>query len=86
MTEELFAAEKPEAWMLHSPLAQLLVRQVKGELQNLQARHRTGRQRRLAALRSIDINRSANIFRMRPVHSPRQLHQSVLHIDNPIEP
>ncbi len=95
MQKELFAAEELEVWVLHPSVAQFLVRQIKSELQNVKARHQPRRQRRLAALvfalaaiafGCVAINLTANRFEMFPVHSLRQLHQLVLHVENLVKP
>src|SRR5262245_36413282 len=82
--EELLPAEVLEVRVLHPALAQNLVGQIVGVLEQGQPRHQPGRQRRLARLVAID--RPELLLQETPVDRPRQLHQRVLHVDDLVKP
>src|ERR1700730_6120912 len=84
MLEELLAAEELVIGVFHPALAQHLIREVIGVLEDGKPRHQSCRQWWPARLVLID---SAELpFEECPVDRPRQLHQRVAHVDDLIEP
>ena len=83
MLEELLAAKILVIRILDPTLAQNLVREIVRVLQNRQARHQAGRQRRLAG--AVRINRPEPLFQKTPVNRTRQLRQRMVHVDDLIQ-
>jgi len=82
--EELLAAEVLVIGILDPALAQHLIGQVIGVLEDGQPCHQSRRQRWMARLIGVDLAEAT--FQERPVHCPRQLRQRMIHVDDLIEP
>jgi hypothetical protein len=82
--EELLAAEELVIGVLHPALAQHLVGEIVGVLENGQARHQAGRQRRPARL--VLVDRPELLLQERPVDRPRKPHQRMVHVDDRVQP
>src|SRR3954447_5324131 len=84
MLEKLLAAEVLVIGVLDPALAQHLVGEVVGVLEDRQPRHQSCRQRWLAG--AVRVDRSELLFQKAPVDRSRQLRQRMLHIDDLVEP
>src|SRR5438477_2469538 len=84
MLEELLAAEELVIGVLDPALAQHLVGEVVGVLEDRKPRHQPRRQWRPAGL--VLVDRSEFLLEEGPVDRPRQLHQRVAHIDDRVQP
>src|SRR5471032_705954 len=84
MLEKLLAAEVLVIGVLDPALAQRLIRQVVGVLEDDQPGHQSGRQRRMAGIIRVDLPEAT--FQEAPIHRPRQRDQWMLQVDDLIEP
>jgi hypothetical protein len=84
MLEELFAAEELVIGVLDPALAQHLVGEIIGVLEDRQPRHQSRRQWRAA--RIIRVDRPKPPFQEPPIHRTPQRHQRMLEVDDLIEP
>src|SRR5450432_524008 len=84
MLEKLLAAEVLVIGVLDPALAQRLIRQVIGVLEDGQPGHQSGRQRRMAGIIRVDLPEAT--FQEAPIHRPRQRDQWMLQVDDLIEP
>jgi hypothetical protein len=82
--EKLLAAEELVIGVLHPTLAQHLVGEVVGVLEDAKPRHQARRQRRLAGAVRVDL--PERLFQKAPIHRARQRHQRMLHVDDLIKP
>ena len=84
MLEELLAAEELVIGVLDPALAQHLVGEVVGVLEDGQSRHQSRRQWRAA--RIIGVDRPKLPLQEPPIHRAPQRHQRMLQVDDLIEP
>ena len=84
MTEVLLAAEVLVIRILDPAQSELLVRQVVHVLEDRQAGHQTGRQRRLT--RTIRVHIAELAADQLPVDQAAEPHQRVVHVDDLVEP
>ena len=82
--EELLAAEELVIRVLDPALAQHLVGQIVGVLEDRQPRHQPRRQRRPAGI--VVVNLAEPLFQKAPVDRAPQRHQRMVHVDDLIEP
>jgi hypothetical protein len=78
--EELLAAEELEIGVLHPALAQRLIGEVVGVLEDRQSRHQPRRQRRMAGL--VAVGGAELLFQEAPVDRLGELHQRMIEIDD----
>ena len=84
MLEELLTAEELVIGVLYPALAQRLVGEVVGVLEDGKPRHQSRRQWWPAWL--VLIDRAEPLLEERPIDRPRELHQRVAHVDDRIQP
>jgi hypothetical protein len=82
--EKLLAAEVLVIGVLDPALAQHLIGQVIGVLEDGQPGHQSRRQRRMAGIIRVDLAEAT--FQEAPIHRPRQRDQWMLQVDDLIEP
>ena len=82
--KELLAAEQLKIRVLDPALAQSLVRQVMHRLEDRQARHEPGRQRRMTGL--VRMDRPEPLLEKPSVDGAGELRQRVGHVDDLVEP
>jgi hypothetical protein len=70
--------------VLDPALAQHLIGQVIGVLEDGQPRHQSRRQRRVTGIIGVDLAEAP--FQELPIHRPRQPGQRMVHVDDLIEP